>query len=224
MSCLNLQTFLQWAETDIGAKPNLPDLCLPPPTPTLSGSGLVSVDSFNRSEGGDNKSPSTSTRIYVGTGQIRLPLSLESVTDNSPPPYDYYQEDAFTIISEGSRATAMTYRYRDADGNPVSFSQGSGTSYNIRIYKSSNTTSKLIGAGRFWDEMLTMEGSNIFPSPSWDSPNPTPTPTPTPTPPPCDVPIRNDFEGGYFCLSFSEYNNLINQIDNIEQLLRTYNP
>ena len=224
MTCLSVDKFLQWAESDVGTKPTLPQLCLPPQPPnniSLS-SDYVSVQFFSVSEGGSNQNPSIKRRYDAGTGLIKFPLTLERIEDYSPPPHEYYQEDAFVIISEGGYSNSKTAFYRDGDGNPVSFSWAGGAAYNIKVEKPSKV-SKVISVGRNWTEITTLEGTVIFPPPGWDS-GPTPTPTPTPTPPPCDVPIRNDFEGGFFCLSFSEYNNLINQIDNIEQLLRTYNP
>lgn len=42
---------------------------------------------------------------------------------------------------------------------------------------------------------------------------------PPPPPPPCDIAITSDFDEGYFCMTFSEYQRLIGDIKNIEQNL-----
>ena len=46
---------------------------------------------------------------------------------------------------------------------------------------------------------------------------------PPPPPPPCDIPITSNFDAGYFCMTFEEYNRFINDIDRVEENLRRFN-
>lgn len=42
--------------------------------------------------------------------------------------------------------------------------------------------------------------------------------------PPCDIPITSNFDSGYFCMTFEEYNRFINDINRVEENLRRFNP
>lgn len=41
-------------------------------------------------------------------------------------------------------------------------------------------------------------------------------------PPPCDIPITSNFDAGYFCMTFEEYNRFINDINRVEENLRRF--
>ncbi|HAA27407.1 MAG TPA: hypothetical protein DCE56_06620 [Cyanobacteria bacterium UBA8553] len=41
-------------------------------------------------------------------------------------------------------------------------------------------------------------------------------------PPPCDIRITSNFDAGYFCMTFEEYNRFINDINRVEENLRSF--